>query len=149
MKRLAIVVLLLAALAGGIVLLARPGAEASPDVTITVNSQGDEITADDDVLTLREAMMLATGDHLLTALSQAECDQVSTALWGPPCHAPPAPPPTSGLEPTPPTPSSSTPASFRQGPSTRSSWAPPCLSWTPAMTAWTARRPGTAPRTGS
>jgi len=40
MKRVAIAVLLLAALAGGVVLLARLGAEASP-ATFTVNSTGD------------------------------------------------------------------------------------------------------------
>ena len=41
MKRLAFVILLLTALAVGVLLAShRPGAQASPDVTITVNSTG-------------------------------------------------------------------------------------------------------------
>jgi hypothetical protein len=80
MKRLALILLLLAALAGGAVLLARPGAQASPDVTITVNSIDD--TEDPDAfLTLREAMKLATGELSVGDLTGAECVQVSGTIW--------------------------------------------------------------------
>jgi len=49
-------------------LLAGPGAEASPDATITVNDTGD--TDDrDGVITLCEAMMLATGGLSLIQLT--------------------------------------------------------------------------------
>jgi hypothetical protein len=41
MRRLVVALILLIAVAGGVVLLARPGAEASPDATITVNSAAD------------------------------------------------------------------------------------------------------------
>jgi len=82
MKRLALGIVLLTA-AGVAVFLAlnRPGAEASPDITITVNSTGDTVTKDDAVLTLREAMMLATGGRSLGDLSYGECEQVSGTLW--------------------------------------------------------------------
>ena len=81
MKRLALVVLLLTALAVGIFLAShRPGAQASPDVTITVNSTADT-NLRDSVMTLREAMLLATGDLFVTSLSHEECQQVSGAYW--------------------------------------------------------------------
>jgi hypothetical protein len=68
--------------------LSRPGAEASPDVTITVDSAEHNDTRD-DWLTLREAVLLATGDLSLDSLTQEECDQVSDTSWEslpPPAH---------------------------------------------------------------
>ena len=59
MKPLAVAVLLFTAVASAILLLARPGAEASPDATVTVNSALDT-NARDGQLTLREAILLAT-----------------------------------------------------------------------------------------
>jgi hypothetical protein len=79
-RLLAIAALLLAALAGAAVLLARPGAEASPDPTITVNSI-DDTDHRDAALTLREAIKLATGDLHLGDLTGAECVRVSGAQW--------------------------------------------------------------------
>jgi len=63
MKRLVIAVLLLTALASAIVLLARPGAEASP-ATYTVNSTGDpgDGTCDGTECTLREAIAAANAN---------------------------------------------------------------------------------------
>jgi len=63
MKRLVIVVLLLTALASAIVLLTRPGAEASP-ATYTVNSTADpgDGTCDGTECTLREAIAAANGN---------------------------------------------------------------------------------------
>jgi len=81
MKRLAFVFLLLTAVAVGIFLAShRPGAQASPDVTITVNSTADT-NLRDSVMTLREAMLLATGELAVTSLSHEECHQVSSASW--------------------------------------------------------------------
>jgi hypothetical protein len=81
MKRVAPVVLLLTALAlGAFLALNRPATQASPDVTITVNSTADT-NARDSVMTLREAMLMATGALAVTSLSDAECDQVSGAHW--------------------------------------------------------------------
>jgi parallel beta-helix repeat protein len=80
-KRLAFVILLLTALAVGIFLAShRPGAQASPDVTITVDSTADT-NVRDAVMTLREAMLMATGELAVTSLSNGECDQVSGASW--------------------------------------------------------------------
>jgi parallel beta-helix repeat protein len=64
--------------------LNRPGAQASPDATITVNDTGDT-NARDGKLTLREAMLLATGGLAVGALSQDECAQVSNSTYSPPC----------------------------------------------------------------
>ena len=84
MHRVSRALLLLAVLGalavGAFLALGRPGAEASPDPTITVNSTGDT-NSRDSVITLREAMMLATGGLALTALKQGECGQVSGAYW--------------------------------------------------------------------
>jgi parallel beta-helix repeat protein len=80
MKRLALVLFLLLAVAGGVVLMAGPGAQASPDVTITVN-RVDDNEARDAHLTLREAMKLATGELSVGDLHEGECHQVSTADW--------------------------------------------------------------------
>jgi len=65
MKRLVVLLLLVAALAASIAFLVRPTTQASPDVTITVNSTADTISPD-SVLTLREAMLLATGELAVT-----------------------------------------------------------------------------------
>jgi hypothetical protein len=81
MKRFALAILLVTAAAALVfAMLNRPGAEASPDVTITVNSTEDTDDRNDE-LTLREAMMLATGGRVLSELSQQECGQVSGASW--------------------------------------------------------------------
>ena len=81
MKRLTLAISLLAALAVGIFLAShRPGAQASPDVTITVNSIDDTVNPD-SFLTLREAMLLATGELAVTELKYDECQQVSGASW--------------------------------------------------------------------
>jgi len=98
MKRFALVVLLLTALAAGVFLaLHRPGAQASPDVTITVNSV-DDIVDPNAVLTLREAMKLATGELSLGDLAGGECVQVSGAYYvvGPGCKMQPPWPPRPG-----------------------------------------------------
>ena len=84
MKRSALAIVLLAVMAGAIILLARPGVEASPDATISVNSTGDTDSRD-GVLTLREAMLLATGWLGVDSLDSGECDQVSNSTYGPPC----------------------------------------------------------------
>jgi parallel beta-helix repeat protein len=82
MKRFALAILIVAVAAALVLLvLNRPGATASPDVTITVNSTGDTNTRD-NFLTLREAIMLATGDLTLADLLFSECEQVSGTLWG-------------------------------------------------------------------
>jgi hypothetical protein len=80
MKRLIFALLTVATVAVVAVVLIRPGTAASPGATITVNSTADS-NSRDGVLTLREAMMLATGDLKLTLLSEQECAQVSTATW--------------------------------------------------------------------
>ena len=83
MKRLALAILLAAVVAASMFLALRwPRAEASPDPTITVNSTADT-NARNPVMTLREALMLATGDLTLADLTHGECDQVSTADWEP------------------------------------------------------------------
>jgi parallel beta-helix repeat protein len=87
MKRLVFAILLVVAVVAGVLLaLNRPGAEASPDVTITVNSTLDTLPLKGDgALTLREAIMLATGVLSLSALGPVECAQVSNSSYGPPC----------------------------------------------------------------
>jgi len=80
MKRLALMLLLVAALATSVGLLLRPATQASPDVAITVNSTADTNTRD-SVMTLREAMLMATGDLAVADLSFEECQQVSSAEW--------------------------------------------------------------------
>ncbi|GAG08749.1 unnamed protein product, partial [marine sediment metagenome] len=81
MKRLALAILVVTAVAATVFLaLNRPGAEASPDFTITVDSTDDTDTRDWE-LTLREAMKLATGELLLGELKQGECNQVSGTSW--------------------------------------------------------------------
>jgi hypothetical protein len=85
MKRFALAILVVAAVGAGVFLaFNRPGAEASPDATITVNSVADNDLRD-GVLTLREALLLATGDLGVGALDSGECGQVSNSTWGPPC----------------------------------------------------------------
>jgi hypothetical protein len=82
MKQLALAIILFTA-AGLAVFLAlnRPGAEASPDVTLTVNSTTDLNNRNDNALTVREAMMLATGDLEVGDLTGPECLQVSGTGW--------------------------------------------------------------------
>jgi hypothetical protein len=81
MKRLALAMFLVTAVAAAVLLaLNRPGAEASPDATITVNSTHWGVGAD-TYLTLPEAMKLATGDLGVGALTAAECVQVSGTGW--------------------------------------------------------------------
>ncbi|UCH87322.1 MAG: hypothetical protein JSU97_02730 [Dehalococcoidia bacterium] len=82
MKRLALAILIVTVVAATVfAILNRPGAEATPPgATITVNSVQDNNIRDGE-LTLREAMMLATGDLLFTLLSEEECAQVSTIFW--------------------------------------------------------------------
>jgi len=81
MKRFALAILLVTAVAAGVFLaLNWPGAEASPDVTITVNST-DDTNIRDAKLTLREAMMLASEALPLGDLEEGECNQVSGAIW--------------------------------------------------------------------
>jgi len=75
MKWFVVVLLLLAGVLGCIALLARPGAEASPDATITVDSVDDN-EGRDGMMTLREAIMLATGDLAWGDLDSGEQDNV-------------------------------------------------------------------------
>jgi len=77
MKRLALAISALAALAV-VVFLAFdwPDAQASPGATITVDSTGDSNVAD-GVITLREAILLATGGLALGDLDPGEADNVS------------------------------------------------------------------------
>jgi hypothetical protein len=84
MKRFAFALLVFSALAGGALLaLHRPGVEAaSPGTTITVNSNADTNTRD-AVMTLREAIMVATGALPLGDLQLGECNQVAGAEWFP------------------------------------------------------------------
>jgi hypothetical protein len=81
MKRVALAICLLTALAVGTFLAShRPTTQASPDVTITVNSTLDT-NVRDSVMTLREAMLLATGGIVVADLKYDECQQVSGASW--------------------------------------------------------------------
>ena len=59
-----------------------PGAQANPDAIITVNSNADTNTRD-SVMTLREAIMVATGELPLADLALGECNQVSGAEYSP------------------------------------------------------------------
>jgi CSLREA domain-containing protein len=61
-----------------------PGAQGAAGATITVNSTADT-DARDGVLTLREAISLATGGLAVNALDSGECGQVSASTYGPPC----------------------------------------------------------------
>jgi parallel beta-helix repeat protein len=82
MKRFAFAILLVMAVAVAVFLaLNRPGAEASPGATITVNATVDWIEPN-QVLTLSEAIMLADGELSLGDLLEGECHQVSGAVWG-------------------------------------------------------------------
>jgi len=77
MKRLALALLLVAAVGAGVFLaLNRPGAQARRGATITVDSTGDT-NSRDAVLTLREAMLLATGGLDVGDLDRWEADNVS------------------------------------------------------------------------
>jgi len=76
MKWFVVVLLVLAGIGSSIALLARPGVEASPDATITVDSAADNEDRD-GVITLREAIMLATGDLAWDDLNPSEQDNVS------------------------------------------------------------------------
>jgi len=67
---------LLFAVALLLLVVASSDAQASPDATITVDSTGDS-TARDGALTLREAMMLATGTLAVGELDAGEADNVS------------------------------------------------------------------------
>jgi parallel beta-helix repeat protein len=84
MKWFVVVLLLLAGVVGSIGLLTRPGAEASPDATITVNSNADTDQRD-GVVTLREAILLATHGLPVADLDPGECDQVSNSTYGARC----------------------------------------------------------------
>ncbi|UCH87411.1 MAG: hypothetical protein JSU97_03200, partial [Dehalococcoidia bacterium] len=77
MKRLALAILVVTAVATTVfAILDRPGAEASPDVTIPVNTALDNDHRD-GFMTLREAMMLATGGLEVGDLTPGECFRVS------------------------------------------------------------------------
>jgi hypothetical protein len=82
MKRFTLAILLVTVVAATVfAMLSRPGAEARPDVTITVSHPLDVLALRDGILTLREAMMLATGDLSVYVLGPAECLRVSGAVW--------------------------------------------------------------------
>ncbi|MGQ9573070.1 MAG: hypothetical protein ACUVX1_12555 [Chloroflexota bacterium] len=81
MKRIALAILLVTAVAASaFAVLNRPGADASPDTVITVNSTAD-VDSRDAELTLREAMLLATGVLDVSTLTEDECGQLSGAGW--------------------------------------------------------------------
>jgi hypothetical protein len=81
MKWFALAILTVVAVGAAVFLVLNlPGAGASPDVTITVNSTGDINTRDSE-LTLREAMELATGDLEVGDLYAVECLRVSGTGW--------------------------------------------------------------------
>src|SRR4030042_1219663 len=79
-RALLLLVVLGAVALGAFLALGRDGARANPGATISVSSTADTNTRD-SVITLREAIMLATGDLQLTGLTQPECGQISTALF--------------------------------------------------------------------
>ena len=79
-RALLLLTILAALTLGAFLALGRDGAQANPDPTITVNGY-DDFNSRDGQMTLREAVMLATGDLSLTSLSQAECIRVSPASW--------------------------------------------------------------------
>jgi len=84
MKWFALAILLVTAVAASVFLaLNRPGAKASPDVTITVSHPLDVLAVRDGKLTLREAIMLATGDLSVFVLGPVECAYVSGAVYLP------------------------------------------------------------------
>jgi hypothetical protein len=58
--------------------------QASPGATITVNSTADT-NARDEQMTLREAMLLATGGLAVSTLDEGECGQVSNSSWNGSC----------------------------------------------------------------
>jgi parallel beta-helix repeat protein len=67
-----------------VVFLAGPNVQATPDAIITVNSIADN-NSRDDVVTLREAILLATGGLDVGDLDGGECAQVSESTYGPAC----------------------------------------------------------------
>ncbi|MDO8614606.1 MAG: thrombospondin type 3 repeat-containing protein [Dehalococcoidia bacterium] len=67
-----------------VLLLAGGSPAGAATATITVNSTGDT-NARDGVLTLREAMLLATGGLTVGTLDSGECAQVSASTYTPPC----------------------------------------------------------------
>jgi len=83
MKRFALAILVVAAAAGSVFLaLNRPGAEASPDATITVNStSGWSGHLVDNEMSLGEAILVATGGMGVGSLDSGECVQVSGTGW--------------------------------------------------------------------
>jgi len=84
MPRVLLLLVVLGALAvGAFLALGRDGAHANPDPTITVNSTADT-NSRDTVMTLREAILLVTGDDAnlhMPGLTPAECGQISTASY--------------------------------------------------------------------
>ena len=85
MKRFALAILLVTAVASLVfAMLNRSGAEASPDSTISVNGTGDT-NSRDLKLTLREAMLLATGGLTVGTLDSGECAQVSNSSFNGSC----------------------------------------------------------------
>ena len=87
MKWFALAILLVTAVAAAVLLaLDRPGAEASPDATITVNStSGWSGHLVDNEMSLGEAILVATGGMGVGSLDSGECAQVSNSTYGPPC----------------------------------------------------------------
>src|SRR3990170_2262632 len=74
--------LAMAALAAFLLAGSSPASAAA--ATITVNSSADT-DARDGVLTLREAILLATGGLAVSDLTEGECAQVSGSTYTPPC----------------------------------------------------------------
>ncbi len=74
----------LLALAVATLLAMLPGTVAAQGATITVNDTGDT-NSRDNVLTLREAILLATGGLAVGDLDSGECAQVSNSTYTPPC----------------------------------------------------------------
>jgi parallel beta-helix repeat protein len=82
MRRFALAILLLAAVtAAAFLALNRSGAQASPGATITVNGTGDTNDRGDVYITLREAMLLATGVLPVGDLNSSECLLVSNSSY--------------------------------------------------------------------
>ena len=67
-----------------VTLLVMPGTAGAAAATLTVNGGGDT-NARDGVLTLREAILLATGTLTAGTLDSGECDQISNRTYTPPC----------------------------------------------------------------
>ncbi len=80
MKRIVFILLVSMALTASGPPFADPAAEASPGPTITVDTSAGT-SLPDDVMTLREAMLLARGELTLADLAEGECDQVAGAAW--------------------------------------------------------------------